>query len=663
MLIRLAKIKKKYLFLSIVIIVVAVLLIITLQCIPDKIDQTTQNKQNDHEMVQHVDSVFAKGLSLFYKNTDSARNLILKELTHMPEHDVHSRMKLLNFIGASYQVQDNYEQAMDYYYKALQLVSGETDSSLLISVYNNIGYINQKTGNYRLALNFMLKALNINNTNHVTSSILNNIGIVYLSIDEFEKGETYFRQAFANSRVLKDSVSMATILTNLGFVFMNKEENDSAMYYLNNSLSLSEKINNDYAQILALNGLGDLFTQMNNYPKALYNYRKAEKLASGINDSYSKAYSIMGQSKLMSNQSKPVEALELANMAISVAKKLDNKILVYECKKLLSEIYEQASDFKLSLQYFHEYIQLKDQFVNQSAIRQVYNQEITFLNESNKIKQLEIEKQKLQLSRKNLLVFIIGMAFILSIIGIYFFFMNYRYRQNAKVQNIIMSLNEKKSRAAIEAEIQERTRIGQDLHDGLGQMLSVARLNISALNQKTGISEERKSELVDSALDSIDTAFNELRQISHNLAPSILITKGLAGAIQDMVLRINDSKRVKVKFEVFGLPKILDKLIENTLYRAIQELTNNAIKHAESTVISIQLIQNEKEITLMVEDNGIGFDFDFYQSNGLSSTGGINNIRSRVENLHGTIFFDSNKNRGTIVTITLPLISNGYGEN
>ncbi len=612
-----------------------------------------QNIKNEEGVSQNYDSIFTIGTGLFYTDTDKARNLIMDEYQHLDGKNVRQQMRFLNFIGATYQVQDNYTLAMEYYFKALKLSPETVDSTMMVAIYNNIGYINQKTGNFKTALNFMLKALNSNKKNSIAASILNNIGIVYLSIEEFDKGETYFREALAYSMSARDSISMTTILTNLGFIFMNKEQADSAQYYFNRSLQVANSIDNIYSRILVYNGLGDLFTQTGNYQEAETNHEKARQLAENMNDSYSTAYAVMGLAKIEKLRNNLNNALLLIQEATQIAERINNDLLIYECKKLFSEIYQQAGEFEKSLNYLQEYINLKEKFVNQNTIRQVYNEEITVLNESNKIKQLEIEQQELQLSRKNILVISVLIVFLLGIFGLYIMFMNYRYRQNAKLQNLVIEMNERKSRTSIEAEIQERKRIGQDLHDGLGQMLSVARLNVSALNQKAEVTNERKIRLIESAIYSIDTAFSELRQISHNLSPTILVTKGLEEAVQDIVRRINESNKILIICEIFGLNRQLDNLIENTLYRAVQELTNNAIKHAHATSISIQLVQNEEEITLMIEDNGLGFDLNKERTHAIS--GGIYNIQSRVENHHGTIFIDSKKNRGTIITITVPL--------
>jgi signal transduction histidine kinase len=188
-------------------------------------------------------------------------------------------------------------------------------------------------------------------------------------------------------------------------------------------------------------------------------------------------------------------------------------------------------------------------------------------------------------------------------------------------------------------------------------MLSVARLNISVLQQKRALSDFRKNELIDSALHSVDEAFYELRNISHNLAPSVLSSKGLATALKELVDQVNQSKHIKIQLEIYGINGSMDDIIENTLYRASQELISNTIKHSNASQFFMQLVKSEKEITMMVEDNGHGFDLE---NTLIRHGGGLSNIRSRVENLGGNIFIDSMKNRGTIISVMVPLKKPDY---
>ncbi len=611
--------------------------------------------ESDHNVliVDETDSVLLVARRVFYTNIDSARKMAKSILQQAKPLVVQSKIKLLNFVGATYQVQDNYEQALSYYYQALELSTDKPDSNQLAIIYNNLGDVNQRTGNYRVAIGFLIKALDIAKSENLLISVLNNIGTIYLSLEEYNKGEEYLRRACKIAIKANDSLVLPTIFNNLGTVFIARMEIDSAAKYLDQSLDHSLKTENWLAVCLVYNAYGDMYHASGLEDKAMSHYSQALKIAKQINDPYREAYAMIGLAKVLLTKGKEGEALLYAVSAQSVANRLKNEVLGYECHRLFSEIHESKGDYKVSLAYYKEYILLRDQHVNQASLRQVYNQEITSLNEANKIKQLEIDRKSLVISRKNLLTVSIAIVFVLSLLALFFLFRNYRYRQSEKLHSVVVSLNEKKSRAASEAEILERRRIGRELHDGLGQILSVARLNLSAISQRADLNKERQTELLEGALQSIDAAFEELREISHNLTPSVLIAKGLEGAILDMVNRLNRSNKLQVEFESFGVIDDLDTLIQNTLYRAVQELVNNVIKHAEATSISLQLVQSSDEINLMVEDNGKGFDC----SHPGFSESGISNLRSRVENFHGSVFVDAIRNRGTIVTVTIPLIN------
>jgi signal transduction histidine kinase len=163
--------------------------------------------------------------------------------------------------------------------------------------------------------------------------------------------------------------------------------------------------------------------------------------------------------------------------------------------------------------------------------------------------------------------------------------------------------------------------------------------------------------MLSSAITSVDAAFNELRTISHNLAPSVLSEKGLILAVKELVDQINRSSQIRVDLEIVGMNGSIDSLLENTIYRAIQELLNNAINHAKASDVFLQILKNESEITVMVEDIGKGFELN---KTFISEGGGLSNIRSRVENLDGELFVDTMENRGTIITIVIPVKKEEY---
>ena len=143
-----------------------------------------------------------------------------------------------------------------------------------------------------------------------------------------------------------------------------------------------------------------------------------------------------------------------------------------------------------------------------------------------------------------------------------------------------------------------------------------------------------------------------MRRVAHNMMPETLLKFGLLQAVEDYCESINDSNLIHITFKNFGLDKRIESSTEVILYRIIQELVNNAIKHSKAQHLFIQLIKNDKQLTLTVEDNGIGFDIkEIQQLKGF----GINSIQSRVDYLNGNLEIDTSKNIGTTFNITIPL--------
>ena len=597
-----------------------------------------------------------KAVSVFlYSNPDSARSIIFHAISMDSINGKHNHSRYLNMLGATYHIQANYSQALDYYYKAMANAQQNNDTLRLADIYNNIGVSYLKTGNYKDALEYYLKALEQyqrSGRKGNAASSYNNIGLLFNELENPEKALRNFQLALKNFEMIGDSIGISAALSNKGLIFSKKMNADSANYYFDRATEISQRNGNIYGLCISYQGKANFYLQMGNTVDAKKYYNLSRTLSQSIKQPYQEAFSMLGLAQVLLKEGDLNEALREATAALEIGKQLNNQVLQYECHEVLSRVYEEKGLPKKSLEHFRKYVKMKDELLNQTILHQVYNLEISTLNQANSLQKLQIESQRLSISKKNNLLIFIVISFLLVTLGIYLFYLNYRHLQQAKLQRTIINLTEKKSRDAVAAEIQERQRIGRELHDGLGQILSVARLNLSVLHQRKHLSEARKEEVFDATFKSIDEAFNELRNISHNLAPTLLSEKGLIEALKNLSDLINKTNQFTMQVESFGFTTELDSLTEHTLYRAIQELLNNAIKHAKASLFTVQLIKSEKEVTLMVEDNGNGFNVN---DNGTKNGGGISNIKSRVENLNGSMYVDSLINRGTIVSILIPL--------
>lgn len=218
--------------------------------------------------------------------------------------------------------------------------------------------------------------------------------------------------------------------------------------------------------------------------------------------------------------------------------------------------------------------------------------------------------------------------------------------QNQKIshleqENKVLALN-----AMIEGQEAERLRIAHDLHDGLGGLLTTVKAHFNAIERE--INAVKNLNVYDQTNDLIDKACIEVRRIAHNMVPHSIHISGLAGALDDLKQSI-ESRGLTCELDLHGIDDLaIDQQKASMLYRIIQEVTNNTIKHAEASHVLIQLIKSDAVLHIMIEDNGKGFDINNIQNNkGM----GLRSIESRVKYLDGKIFYDSAINYGTTVNI------------
>lgn len=202
----------------------------------------------------------------------------------------------------------------------------------------------------------------------------------------------------------------------------------------------------------------------------------------------------------------------------------------------------------------------------------------------------------------------------------------------------------------IEGQETERLRIAQDLHDGLGGLLTTVKAHFNAIERE--INAVKNLNVYDKTNELIDKACVEVRRIAHNMVPHSIQLSGLQGALEDLKHSI-ESRGLQCDLELHQLDKLeLSQEKASMVYRIVQEVTNNAIKHSEASNIFLQLMYIENNLHITIEDNGKGFDINQVVNNkGM----GLKSIDSRVKYLNGTVHYDSSPNHGTTVNIEVPV--------
>ena len=236
---------------------------------------------------------------------------------------------------------------------------------------------------------------------------------------------------------------------------------------------------------------------------------------------------------------------------------------------------------------------------------------------------------------------------------------NFRNRQKIAEQNEVLQqqkiteLEKDKQLQSVDAMLKgqedERNRIAKDLHDGLGGMLSGVKISFMNMKENMIMTAENVG-VFERSISQLDNTIAELRKVAHNLMPEALVKFGLTDAINDFCMAMTTSTHIHIVYEHLGESRKLGNTADVYIYRIIQELISNAVKHGQPKQIIVQTTTTPTKVLITVEDDGKGLDANkLAMSKGI----GITNIKHRVNYFKGQIEFDNNVPSGTVVNIEL----------
>jgi signal transduction histidine kinase len=252
---------------------------------------------------------------------------------------------------------------------------------------------------------------------------------------------------------------------------------------------------------------------------------------------------------------------------------------------------------------------------------------------------------------------IFGSAFVVLLlaISIIFFFIVYQKRllaERLRLQAVESDYQRQLLTSSVDVQEKERIRIGQDLHDEIGSSLSAIKMLVGQITMHNNESEE----LISTITQGIGNTINDVRNIANNLYPSVLAKFGLADALQYLINMLSAGNNLAIELDTDNSFELSFEY-ELAVYRIIQELANNALKHAKANHLIISVKSAENNLLLIVKDDGCGFDADKIRD--LKQTGiGLKSIQTRISILQADLHITSKKDKGTAVEIKIPLINN-----
>lgn len=250
----------------------------------------------------------------------------------------------------------------------------------------------------------------------------------------------------------------------------------------------------------------------------------------------------------------------------------------------------------------------------------------------------------------------VGTAVLLMMAVFIIIFVAYYQQKQAKQQLALQEIQAQHRRelmaATFRGQEEERKRLAEDMHDGIGTMLSITKMSLNQLEKKLG-SEVQVGFEIQKTRSMIDETMTNVRRISRNLVPTTLERFGLLAALEELTDRANDGD-LDVQLTFPESPTQFPPALELMFYRITQELVNNAIRHARARYIAVQLICFDNEVRLSVTDDGIGFDFDAIMENRQGGLG-LRTIESRLSIVNGHVTFNVAPGRGSQIHVQVPL--------
>ena len=577
-------------------------------------------------------------------NTDSLRAIINSRRPYQDQ--MNAAIKLVQNFELK-----NFDSAIIEGDKALQIARKNTDSVSVAELKHHIGVANYFKGKYDVAAQNFYESITIlekKNDKKRLAPVYNELAKLYRKTKDLDRALENYNKANAIYTELKDTSGISKILNESGVVYEYKEDYKEAINRYTSSLKLAEAAGDSLSVSYSLSNIAGVYVIEKKYTEAEENLLRALNIRQLLKDSFAIALTFSDLGAAMNGKGDYPKAIKYLTLSNRVAEKLNYPELQSNNYNELSSVAQKQGDFQKAFYFFMKRTALRDSLFDIEKSKQ--EKEMAAKYETAK-KEQQIHDQKNHIRLQNFLFIGIGGLILLTTLLVHSQYRRYKLKKEGQLQTEILKQQQIAVRAVMEAEENERQRIAKDLHDGVGQMMSAAKMNLSAFESDIAFANNEQKQSLEKIIRLVDESCKEVRTVSHIMMPNALLKNNLAVAIRDFVDKLS-SKTLQVHVSIHGLDERFDSNVETVLYRIIQECVSNAIQHAGATTLDISIIRDKDGISGTIEDNGRGFDIsDKDNFEGI----GLRNIITRIEYLKGTVDFDSAPGRGTVVALHVPL--------
>jgi len=549
------------------------------------------------------------------------------------------------------------EQALVYYRKNIKHFLAVGDTFQLLKNFNSMGITFNQLTKYDSTIHYYLKALQLADLigqEKNTGSLLVNIGKTHFKLKHYSEAKRFLNNSLPINLKYERMNNVGLAYTLLGNVANEERDLEKALEYYQLAENIYTKIG--YSRGLAdlYNNYSEFYQKQGKYQLAIENYDKALAYYESTGYYYGIITTKTNKAAILVEIKQYHEAEKIYDSCLNIAI-LQNDLFIQE--KIygnLADLMKLKGDFEQAYNYQLSYNTIHDTIFSISRAEIMAEMQLKY---ERQVDQAKILEQELDLKKsdneRNIFLFS-GIGSIVVLLLLFAYHKNASRKNKIIADQTIHQLEEEKKLLAakflVEGEEKERKRIAKELHDGLGVLLSTAKMQFTAIKDK---SPENKP-LIDKARNLLEQAAGDVRKISHNMMPGLLTRYGFYEAVEDLFEKIDDTEGLAAHAGISGDKKRLAENTEIMLYRIVQEMANNTIKHSGATEVNIDIVILPEQLSVDYTDNGKGFDVE----NMLAKKSiGLTSIQSRVKFLNGNLDIHSKANKGVNYHITIPLKS------
>ncbi len=567
--------------------------------VKQSIDFAAENK-GSHNI--EAFSLLNKGVWLTFQGLQDSAIYYLDSARNKKPDNTQLMIKILTALGKSHITDANAEKGLVNLFDALGLLKQSPNPVHEMKIHSNIMWAYLELKRYTDCIRYgrtLLRAERNRKTEWIIPYLTNNIAASYGALNNLDSARYFVELGIPIAEANHDNGLIANGYFILGNLYANQGQYKIALQQFEKASPYREKTGNVFYQVSDLYVLAELYYKTGAYQQGI---------AAGL------------------------KGLQLAE-----ANKLTQKFEgVYQA---LAMNYEALGDYKNAARYYKLLASAKDSVYTKATAEALAEMETRYETEK---KELLLADQQLKLQQNNrLIVFLIIVLMLISII-VFIWRKQALLKLNEREVRREKEMQEQLTRSVIASQEAERARFAKDLHDGMGQFISSVRLLINASGEAW----------VGQANELLDAMHREIRDLAFSLLPYTLTTEGLSAVLQELAMRI--SRTGKIAIHVSSPPDLvrMPTNMEVAIYRVAQEWINNVIKYAEANQIHISIIQEATEISVLIEDNGLGFNPEILET---GSGHGWKNIRSRIQACEGRVSIESSPGaKGSVLMVIVP---------